>query len=168
MNEIELIFPLKIHEMAALEYYQEHLLNGENTLHGDSGLDNAKNYNEWLVTIDNALTDKIRSIVFFAFRKSDNKLVGTINVRHPYESYIKIHGHIGYGVRPSERKKGYATMMLKSALEYCKEIGLDKVLLTCDKSNVASAKTIIKCSGEFEEETIKQNGEILQRYWISI
>ncbi len=167
MDEIELIFPLKTHEVDAIQYYQEHLLNGEATLHGDSGLDNAKSYGEWLTTIDKALTSEIRSIIFFAIRQSDKKLIGTINVRYPYESYVKIHGHIGYGVRPSEREKGYATMMLKLALGYCKEIGLKRVLLTCDKSNIASAKTIKNCSGIFEYETL-QDGEILQRYWINV
>jgi predicted acetyltransferase len=56
------------------------------------------------------------------------KLMGTINVRYPYLGYVQVHGHIGYGIRPSERRKGYATMMLKLALEHCKKIGLEKVL----------------------------------------
>ncbi len=95
-------------------------------------------------------------------------MIGTLNVRYPYEGYVKVHGHIGYGIRPSERKKGYATEVLKLALEYCKEIGLTEVLLTCDKSNIASAKTIRKCSGKLEHETSQENGDVLQRYWISI
>jgi predicted acetyltransferase len=81
---------------------------------------------------------------------------------------VKIHGHIGYGIRPSERKKGYATMMLKLALEHCKKVGLEKVLLTCDKSNLASAKTIMKCSGVFENEEKQNDGDFLQRYWIEL
>lgn len=168
MNEIRLIFPTKEHEDDAMNYIQEHLLNDEATLHGDSGLDSAPNYDEWLSKIHNNLTGEIRSIIFFAIRQSDNKLLGTINIRYPYEGYVKMYGHIGYGVRPSERKKGYATKMLKLALKYCKEISLERVLLTCDKSNAASVKTIIKCSGKFEYETLQESGELLQRYWISI
>jgi predicted acetyltransferase len=102
------------------------------------------------------------------FPSKNNKLIGMINVRYPYEGYVKIHGHIGYGVRPSERKKGYSSMMLKLALEYCRTIGLEKVLVTCDKSNIASAKTIKNCSGVFETETLQDDGEILQRYWIEV
>lgn len=79
---------------------------------------------------------------------------------------VRIHGHIGYGVRPSERGKSYATAMLKLALGYCKKIGLDKVLITCDKSNIASAKTIMRCAGVLKSEELQDDGEILQRYWI--
>ena len=168
MDELQLIFPTKIHELAAEEYLSEHLNFGETTLHGDSGLDSAKSYDEWLVRINNALTAEIPSIIFFAFRKSDNKMLGTINIRHPYEGYVKIYGHIGYGIRPSERNKGYATQMLTLALAHCKEIGLEKVLLTCDKSNTASRKTITKCNGVFESESLQDDGEFLQRYWITI
>lgn len=95
-------------------------------------------------------------------------MIGTINVRHPYEGYVRIHGHIGYGVRPSERRKGYAAAMLKLALEHCKQIGLKQVLLTCDKSNNASAKTIIRCGGVLENESLQSDGSLLQRYWISV
>lgn len=146
----------------------EHIRYGENTLHGDSGLDSADNYDKWLEKINHALTHEIYSIIFFAIRKTDKKMIGTINIRYPYMGYVKIHGHIGYGVRPSERRKGYATIMLKLALAHCKKIGLDRVLLTCDKSNIASAKTIMRCSGVLEREEMQQDGEILQRYWIEL
>ncbi len=160
--------PHKAHETAAAEYLQEHIRNGETSLHGDSGLDSADSYDEWLERVSGALTLDVRSIIFFAIRKSDRKLVGTINVRHPYQGYVRIHGHIGYGVRPAERRKGYATMMLQAALAYCRTIGLDKVLLTCDKQNVASAKTIIKCAGIFEKEDRLSDGTLVQRYWIAL
>jgi len=168
MNEIELVFPTKVHEIDAKEYFEEHILYGENTLHGDSGLDSAESYDKWLEKINDALTREIHSIIFFAIQKRDKKLMGTINVRYPYLGYVQVHGHIGYGIRPSERRKGYATMMLKLALEHCKKIGLEKVLLTCDKSNLASAKTIMKCSGVFENEEKQNDGDFLQRYWIEL
>ena len=166
MVEIELVFPTKVHKTIAEEYLDEHIINGENSIQGDSGLDSMESYDKWLDKIHNDLYCEIQSIIFFAIRKSDKKLVGTINIRYPYQGYVQLYGHIGYGVRPSERRKGYATLMLKLALEYCKKIGLEKVLLTCDKSNIASAKTIIKCSGVFENEQKQNDGEYLQRYWI--
>lgn len=168
MEEIELVFPTKEHETDAADYLKEHILNGEPELHGDSGLDHAESYAGWIEMIERAVNAEISSTIFFAVRKSDNKMVGTINVRHPYEGYVQVHGHIGYGVRPSERGKGYAAQMLKLALEYSKKIGLDKVLITCDKSNLASARTIIKCGGIFESETMQDDGEPLQRYWIRL
>ena len=78
-------------------------------------------------------------------------------------------GHIGYGIRPSERRKGYVTEMLKQALEYCKnELKLDKVMLSCDKENEGSRKTIINVGGILEREFQTDNGEIVQTYWIKL
>lgn len=70
MNEIELVFPTKAHEADAKEYFEEHILIGENSLHGDSGLDNAESYDKWLEKINDALTREIHSIIFFAIRES--------------------------------------------------------------------------------------------------
>ena len=67
---------------------------------------------------------------FFYIRKVDNCLVGMIQVRHYFNDYLsKYGGHIGYSIKPNERRKGYATSMLKAVLPYCKEIGLDKIFL---------------------------------------
>lgn len=167
-DEITLIFPQKEHEAAAAAYLSAHLQAGEKTLHGDSGLDEAQSYEAWLEKINEALRYKITSVVYFAVRQGDKKIIGMINVRYPYEDYVRIYGHIGYGVRPEERKKGYATRMLRQALAYCKEIGLEKVLLTCDKPNAASAKTITKCGGVLESEILQPDGEWMQRYWIAL
>ena len=75
---------------------------------------------------------------------------------------------LAIGVRPTERKKGYATQMLAKALEYCKsEIGLDKVMISCYKSNEGSRKTIINAGGVLEKE-YKKEGEFVQVYWINL
>ncbi len=77
-------------------------------------------------------------------------------------------GHIGYGVRPSERRKGYATQMLALALERCKGLELDRVLITCDKNNSASAATILRAAACWKTRFWEKNGEITQRYWINL
>ena len=64
----------------------------------------------------------------------------------------KKYGDIGYGVRPSQRRKGYATQMLRYALEECKKQGLNKVIVACYKQNVGSAKTIMKNNGKLIKE----------------
>ena len=175
-NTIELKFPNETHETAARDYYADHTVNGETTLHGDSGLDRALSdettddavrYTKWLEIINGALTGGIKSVIFFAVRRSDSKMVGTINVRYPYEGYVQKFGHIGYGVHPSERRKGYGTAMLNLALDECRLLGLERVLIVCDKSNPASAKTIIKCGGVLEREEYF-DGKITQRYWIEL
>ncbi|MBV7274292.1 GNAT family N-acetyltransferase [Clostridiaceae bacterium UIB06] len=76
-------------------------------------------------------------------------------------------GHIEYGIRPSERKKGYASIMLAMALPIAKKLEINKVLITCDKRNLDSVKTIIKNGGVLENEVI-EDGEIVQRYWVQL
>lgn len=90
------------------------------------------------------------------------------SIRHRLnEHLLRIGGHIGYGIRPSERNKGYATMQLALALDKAKEMGLTRVLLTCDKYNIGSAKTIINNGGILDSEDIIDGIEI-QRYWIEL
>ena len=99
---------------------------------------------------------------------TSNTILGAIDVRHRLNDYLLFRGgHIGYGIRSSERRKGYAYEMLSLALKQCKIIGLSKVLITCSKSNIGSSKTIIKNGGILESEDI-DNGEIFQRYWINL
>ena len=102
--------------------------------------------------------------------KNDSEIVGMVNIRHKLnESLINRGGHIGYSIRPTERKKGYGTLMLKLALRKCRELNLSKVLITCDKINVASAKVIQNNSGVLEDEVFNETfSEIIQRYWISL
>jgi predicted acetyltransferase len=76
-------------------------------------------------------------------------------------------GHIGYGIRPSERKKGYATEILRQALDIMKDLNINKVLITCDKENIGSAKTIIKNGGILESEGVSDES-VFQRYWIDM
>lgn len=78
-------------------------------------------------------------------------------------------GHVGYAVRPSERGKGYATLMLKLLLEKARQMGLDRVLITCDRNNVASARVIQKNGGLLDSESYStQAGRITRRYWIEL
>ena len=76
-------------------------------------------------------------------------------------------GHIGYSVRPSRRRQGYAVEMLRLGLEECRKLGIDRVLLTCDKTNIGSAKTIQHNGGVLENE-IETPDRITQRYWIKL
>ena len=112
----------------------------------------------------------VRSLQYGLFNPA-NKLLGLIQIRLELKGYlIEFGGHIGYCVRPSERKKGYAKLMLHSALDVCKEIGLDKVLITCLESNIASAKTIEACGGIFEKIVYddKNYQANMKRYWIEL
>lgn len=85
------------------------------------------------------------------------------------EERATIGGHIGGDIRRSERRKGYGELLLRLTLEKAAEKGLEKVLVTCATENTASARTIEKCGGVFEEQTIcQETGELISRYWIRL
>jgi predicted acetyltransferase len=100
----------------------------------------------------------------------DGEIVGKVSVRHKLNESLKnVGGHIGYGVVLNHRGKGHATIMLKEALTYCSTLGLSKVLLTCDDTNLASIRVIEKNGGVFEKLFDPKNGGTLKRhYWITI
>lgn len=107
--------------------------------------------------------------VYFLLDEERNIFVGAVNIRHYLNKELLLGGgHIGDGIRPSERRKGYATLIIKLALEKCKELGIDKVLITCDKTNIGSQKSIIKNGGVLENEFVNEEGAIEQRYWITL
>ena len=127
------------------DYYLEHLENKDDT-------------GEW-----------VPDSVFFLIDDKTDRLLGAVNIRHRLnERLLKDGGHIGDGIRPSERGKGYGTELVRLALIECKKLGIDRVLMVCDKSNIASAKTIIKNGGELENEISNDEGKIEQRYWIKL
>lgn len=109
---------------------------------------------------------KVPHDVFFCLDVDRDIFVGAINVRHYCTKEMLINaGHIGDGIRPSERRKGYATAMIGLALQEAKKLGLDRVLMCCDKENIGSAKSIMKNGGVLENEVVV-DGVVEQRYWI--
>jgi predicted acetyltransferase len=114
--------------------------------------------------------DKVIATQFLYVRKRDNRLLGMLQVRHYFNEYLsKFGGHIGYSIRPSERRKGYAKEMLKSALPFCREINLKKILITCNDNNIASEKTILSNGGIYESNVFELGENInLKRFWITL
>ncbi len=103
---------------------------------------------------------------FFCLGTDRNIMVGAVNIRHYLnDSLLLDGGHIGDGVRPSERRKGIASKMISLTLLECKKLGIEKVLMVCNKNNIGSAKSI-KNNGGILENEIFVNGVIVQRYWI--
>ncbi len=116
-----------------------------------------------------AREDRVPDLVFFLLDEDRDRLLGAVNIRHYLnDSLLKEGGHIGDGIRPSERRKGYATEMIRLALTECKKLGIEKVLMTCDKDNIGSARSIIKNGGILENEFVNSEGNVEQRYWISL
>lgn len=99
----------------------------------------------------------------------DRNVLGAVNIRHELTPRLLDRGgHIGYGIRPSERKKGYATEILKLSLEKAKEFGIQKALVTCNSTNIGSLKTITKNGGVPDEDFIEEDGNVIKRFWIQI
>lgn len=172
MENLKLIRPTKEYESQAKEYIQE-FIDYNSNINGTGGLDGyVDNYDEWLEKLDmyrhGQIEGRVPAETFMLIRKYDNKLIGMINIRLDLNKYLLLHGgHIGYGIRPTERRKGYNSYQLYLALKFCDEQGLNKVLLTCDKNNLGSAKTIQNSCGILENE-IESEGIIYQRYWIDV
>lgn len=173
MMDIELVVPSKELASEALAYRQEHFDHNEPDLHGGALLDQTASYNDWLEQVINNSNEEtvnpdwVVSSTFFVVRKIDRRIIGMIDIRHSLNQLLRDYGgHIGYGVRPSERNKGYAKEILRLGLEYCEKIGLEKVMLACYKENEASRRTIIKCGGTLEKEFLHTDGRIVQLFWI--
>ena len=107
--------------------------------------------------------------VFFLLDDERDTLLGAVNIRPILNlSLLWNGGHIGDGIRPSERRKGYGTAIVGLALEECRKLGIDEVLMVCNKNNIASAKTIIRNGGVLEDEIHSPNDVIEQRYRITL
>ena len=102
--------------------------------------------------------------------RENGKILGKLSFRHELNDYLqKIGGHIGYIIIANERRKGYGTTILKLALERAKALGLERVLVTCDQSNTASARVIEKNGGVFENLAYEDDKtEPTCRYWITL
>ena len=100
----------------------------------------------------------------------DGEIVGRVSIRHYLDNFLrKVGGHVGYGVVPKYRHRGYATEILRQSLPVCLSLGIDRILLTCDVENVGSQKVIERCGGIFENtiDNPQTKGKE-RRYWIDI
>ena len=99
-----------------------------------------------------------------------DRILGQVRLRHVLTEGLLVEGgHIGYDVRPSERRKGYGTVMLRLALDKARSIGLTRVMLTCDADNIASAKIIRSNGGQFTgTATSPRSGKAIYQYWIKL
>ena len=155
-----------------MAYREEFLANGSR-MDGTSALDQYPDFDAWLANIralkDPATTPAgfVPATQYLALDEQEH-LVGMTNLRHYLNDYLLTYGgHIGYSVRPTERKNGYATQMLRLTLDKARERGIGKVRICCDHYNVASARTIRANGGVLEDELFdSSDGMLTQRYWI--
>ncbi|SHJ89524.1 Predicted acetyltransferase [Clostridium amylolyticum] len=173
MNRLKLVLPTPEYEEKLMDYKREFIENGD-SMDGSAGLNNAETFEEWYsVFLDNLKEETVRkglvpATTYMAISTDNGRLIGMIDIRHILNEYLLNYGgHIGYSIRKSERKQGYATEMLALALKECAKLNIKKVLITCDKENIASVKTMINNGAKIENE-IPEGNRITQRYWITL
>ena len=152
-----------------IEDYKNEFTSNNECIPGATNMTNLS-IEEWVQFTENTKYKEsvtpgfVTAHTFFAL--DNDKIVGVINARHELNDYLlNFGGHIGYSVRKSERRKGYAKKMLNYTSEFLFSLGLEKILITCDKKNIASKCTIESCGGILENEIIEETRTTL-RYWI--
>lgn len=113
---------------------------------------------------------RCQSKTFLLIRENDNKIIGTVNVRWNLTEEMKqFGGNIGYGIRPTERRKGYNKINLYLGLIEAQKLGLDKVMLDCDVNNLGSARTMQALGGVLERtEVDPYDGVLTSVYWFDV
>ena len=157
-----------------MEYRREFLEAGD-SMDGTSGLrrfEKASGWLEWCRLARDAATCPegwVPDFQYLTIRATDGRLVGMTDVRLGTNAEIlDCFGQIGYSIRPSERRQGYAVRQLRLALDVCRSLGMERVLVTYDAGNTASARTIIKNGGVLENEVADPDGRPIRRYWITL
>ena len=152
---IRLVRPNEKMKDKAIDFKEEFFSHNEKTINGSELLDKIDDYDEWLKIMTQNMSpetvspDWVVTDTFFAVDENE-KIVGIIDLRHTLNDFLKDFGNCGYSVRPSERKKGHATEMLRQLLVIAKEIGMNELHLSVEKTNEASVKTIRKNGGVYE------------------
>ena len=155
-------------EKQVMEYRQEFLKEND-VIKGTKHLERYDNFQDYCNNLRVAKTGEPEMSQYLYIRKSDNKLVGMAIIRHELkESNENIGGHIGLGIRPSERGQGYGDLMLKQAIKVCSKMGIKTILMTCNKKNLPSIKNIKKNGGEYDGDIKSADGKITERYWIDL
>ncbi|WP_239616820.1 GNAT family N-acetyltransferase [Cohnella mopanensis] len=172
IHQIRLLKPTKDLKNEYLDFYFEWKESGEDMVPWVISKDpeDFEGMVKWLLDNENGinLRDGWVPDSTFWLVSEENRVLGAVNIRHELTEFLMNRGgHIGYGIRPSERRKGYATKLLKLSLEQAKRLGINKVLVVCDETNVASEKTIINNRGIPDSNFIEENGNIIKRYWIN-
>lgn len=175
MDNLKLLIPDASHAAQIMAYRQAFLELGDD-MDGTSGLRQFEDPQQWLTLIEKMRTPAtvpahlVPATQFICLRESDQVIVGMLQVRHTMNDYIRAYaGHIGYSVRPDERKKGIATWMLKSVLPFCKSLGLNRVMVSCFDTNEASRRTILTCGGVYDSTAFEpQRQKNIEKYWITL
>lgn len=162
-----------------IEYLDEFVEYGSN-INGSGSLDKIYDGYTFAEALERCLNmeneeyskkfERCPSRTFLLIRESDNKIVGSINIRwNLNEKMLQFGGHIGYGIRPTERRKGYNKINLYLGILEARRLGLEKVMLDCDVNNLGSDRTLKALGGKLERtEVDPSDGVLTNVYWFDV
>lgn len=158
MEKLKFVVPNIEHEQAAIEFINE-FYEHNSEINGTGGLHRfLDNYAGWLLKLEEDKNripneEKVPAVTYFLVRESDDMIVGMINIRLALNERLrKYAGHIGYCIRPTERRKGYNKINLYLGLKVCQQHNIKEVFMDCDSANIASAKTMQALGGVMTRE----------------
>ena len=164
----------------AIDYLKEHVIYNSD-MNGTGSMDRCLDdlsYEEWIIEQEKrgeykyaTSINRCPSKTFFVVRESDNRIIGMINIRYQISKELLNNGasHIGYGIRPTERRKGYAKIALYLGIIEEQKMGEDNILLDCNLDNIGSNKTILALGGVLDKTEIDPNdNEMTNYYYINV
>ncbi|MBR2704734.1 MAG: GNAT family N-acetyltransferase [Clostridia bacterium] len=157
-EKFKLVTPTIKYKRKAIKYIKEH--NKYNSRINGSGLlyEYINDYESWLKKLDyerNIVKDNVfvPNETYFLVRENDDRIIGMVNLRTELNERVKnSYGSIGYGIRPKERRKGYNKINLYLTLLECQRRGIKNVVLSCEKDNIASSKSMLALGAVFDKE----------------
>lgn len=175
MSDRALILPTEdwLDEVAA---YRQEMLDAGSDLDGAGPLRRMGDPAAWLAAVrsymdpDTVPAGLVQATLFLCVLEEEHRLLGMIQVRHRLNEYLAAYaGHIGYSVRPGERRRGVASWMLAQSLPFCRELGLERVMVACEPHNEGSRRTILKNGGIYAKTVHEPEEDIdLEQYWIEL
>ena len=173
VDRLTLVIPGEEH-LEEVRAYREEFLAADSSMDGAGPLRRYENPADWLAAVrayaDPATVPEGKVQATQLLCVQDGRVLGMLQIRHTLNEYLRRYaGHIGYSVRPSERRKGVATWMLGAALPFCRELGLTRVMIACEPWNEGSRRTILANGGVYEKTVHEPGAEIdLEQYWITL
>lgn len=174
MSEVRLIKPSAAYREAYMIFYQDWIASGEDIVPWVVERD-PSDFEAYVSFLNGADSEeKVSGSGFvphstYWLINAEDQIVGSVNIRHRLnQKLLEQGGHIGYGIAPSHRRKGYATVQLAEALKVIRTLGVSRALLVCNADNAASERTIRRAGGQFESFFTTEDGEVLKRFWIEV